>query len=304
MAGRYTQRTTRHRRARVPLAPRGSELDLQLRALATVLEQAAEDAGWGADPKLVFQSPVDRAGGSFDLGMKAIEDGASVIEQLRGFCAPANWHMLGVIAEGNASHVDDGSARPTGPAGRARVVHLVHRSGASVSVLRQPDAEPVVVSDPPAGRVDDYCRRALRIGCAPPQSSTLELWSAIWLDGLLDEVPESWPRAAELHPAVRMLRIDADACRNLSPADDLVAIGEALARVAPWERLRTDCASGRWSFQDFPRTLAAWLDEGSFSREVLGTLPTWKELANAVADVLPLPVGERVADTLSRWDLT
>lgn len=304
MSRRYSQPKLRHRRDRVSTTPPGPELDLQLRALATMLDELAERGGWGADPQLVFQAPVGSASGSFDLGLKALEDGASAVEYLRGFSAPRHWHTLGVISEGSASHLNEEGTRVTGAAGRVRVVHLVHRSGASTSVLRQPQLEPLVFSHPPGGRIDDYCRRALGIGCAPPRCSTLELWSTIWLDELISQVPRTWPHAAELHPAVRVLRSGPGACSDLSPADELIAFGRALAKVAPWEKLRTESASGRSMFRGFSPELARWLDEGSFSREVLGGWPPWEDLADAASDLLPLPVGDRVADALSQWGLT
>ena len=294
----------RDRRLRA-IEPASPELEQRLLALATMLEQAAELEGWGAPPQLIRVVPVPGSTGEIDLGIRPIDDGEGVVSTLAGFRAPADWHVIGVATEGNGFHVDDAGRHRAGPAGRVRVVHLVHRSGVSASAMRREDDEPVSTNAAPDGRVDDYCRRALGIATAPPAVATLELWALQWLDLLLRDEPITWPDAVELHPAVALLRNDPASLDVLALdlTHDIVDIGRAFANVATWERMRSDCMTGRWGKELVSAPMASWFDEGSFSRAVLEDWPAIDDLAGAVLDLLPVPVAHQISDTLCAWQL-
>ena len=301
---RSTRHRTRKRRPRRVVEPASPELEQRLLALASVLEQAAELEGWGAPPQIIRVVPVRGAPGEVELGIRPTDDGEGVVSTLAGFRAPAHWHVIGVSTEGNGFHTDDTGRHREGPAGRVRVVHLVHRSGVSASAMRRQDDEPVSTNATPDGRVDDYCRRALGIAAAPPTVSTLELWALQWLDSLLLHEADTWSDAVELHPGVALLRNDPSLDElGFDPRRDIVNIGRAFANVATWERMRADCIAGRWGSQLVSPPMAAWFDEGSFSRAVLEDWPPIADLAGAALDLLPTPVGRRIGETLTSWQL-
>jgi hypothetical protein len=295
-------RSTRHphrpRRARRPVEPASPTLAANLAALAEMIDRSAED-GPEPIPTLVQASPV-AGGASFDLGFKALTDGESVVSALCGFRAPADWHVLGVLTGGNAFAMAPHHQRR--PRGRMRLVHLVHRSGTSASVLRAPDGEPTVSTHPPEGRIDDYCRRALGIATPAPDHTSIELWALHWLGAVIDAVPSTWAEVAALHPAI-VLAVTQPASDGLPAVESLVELGNAFASVAGWEHLRRECAKGHIQLPDMPRSLAIWHDEGSFSRDVLGEWPSVAELAASAIDVLPTKTAALLADALVAWEL-
>jgi hypothetical protein len=300
---RRTRRPTRHRRARRPVEPASPELEKHLHALAGILDDAAEMEGWGAPPQLLYAAPVAATPDDFELGTKRLEGGMGVVEALCGFLAPAYWHVLGVLTEGNAFHTNEEGTRKVGSAGRARIVHLVHRSGVAASIIRSQDEGPILSPEAPIGRVDDYLRRALAIPASPPEVTTLELWATVWLDHVLAREPVTWPDAIGLHPAVEAVRKTPDLPLEIDAERDLVRVGRAFANVMSWEQLRTDCATGHWHANEVPPHLAAWLDEGSFSREILGGWPPMLELADAATQMLPVPVANGITEALDAWEL-
>src|SRR5438105_3743293 len=131
-----TVRTTRRRLRTTtePDPPDPASLSDALPRLATALDDAAEQAGWGTRPSLVrvtaWPSKPVRQG--FDLGIRQLDDGLSVVEALAGFTAPPEWMAIGVVTEGNARHLVERTTERR----RVRCVHLVDRTGATASTLR------------------------------------------------------------------------------------------------------------------------------------------------------------------------
>src|SRR4051812_37342632 len=103
-AVRTTQRRLRTA-ATEPITP-PSELTDSLPRLVDVLEESAEQAGWGHPPSLVriTAAPSMSITEGFDLGLRPIDD-MSVVEALSGFTAPSDWLAIGVITEGTARHL-------------------------------------------------------------------------------------------------------------------------------------------------------------------------------------------------------
>lgn len=311
-------RTTR-RRLRVADDP--PRLHEALGRLASILDQAAEEHGWGAPPSLVaiMTWPDDadqRDDFGFDFGIKPLEDDMSVIEALAGFEAPHEWAAIGVVTEGNARQMARPSAAPNGAADptverrRVRCVHLVDRTGASGSVLRMQGDEPLLLNDgsQPEGRIDDACRRALGLATPPPDTTTLQLFTVIWLERIMEWVgccgPDvDWVDIATLHPAVAVLVGDDEKRWESDAADKLVRLGEVLADVQSWPVLRLACASGEWPVDDVPADVAEWLDDGAFSRWVLGSYPPLDQLVPAVCAVVSPSVRRRVRGALRSWAL-
>jgi hypothetical protein len=306
-------RTTRRRLRAVdplPSRPDDTALSAALARLAAALDDAAEQEGWDRPPLLVrvTEWPADGPSEGFDLGVRPIDDGASVVEALAGFTAPSDWSAIGVVTEGNARHLANRDERR-----RVRCVHLVDRTGASGSTLRLQGDDVSVLTDNdghrPSGRIDDACRRALGLPTAPPEHSSAELWAIVWLERLLEHrgcSPPSmrfpWHEAAGLHPAVALVVADDPTCAA-EAAKELGRLGEVLAQVHSWPVLRVACAAGDWPVEGVPADVAEWLDDGAFSRWVLGELPSLEQLAAAACDVVPPSVARRLRAVLTTWEL-
>ena len=308
-----TVRTTRRRLRVTDVAdpPDTASLSEALPRLATALDDAAEAAGWGTRPSLVRVTawPSKPLRDGFDLGIRPLDDDLSVVEALAGFTAPPEWMAIGVVTEGNARHL----VERTSERRRVRCVHLVDRTGASASTLRLQGEAPTVFGaddDQGRGRIDDACRRALGLPTAPAERSTIELWGLVWLDRVMaaraaDDgtgPPPRWPNIAARHPAVAVLVSD-DEEWGVQAADNIVRLGALLADVHSWPVLRSACAAGEWPVDDVPPTVAAWLDDGSFSRWVLGAYPPIAELADAVCELLPPSLRRRLRAVLHTWAL-
>jgi len=290
----------------------GSSLSASLPRLATALDEAAEHEGWGQRPALVRVTawPSKPLTDGFDLGVRPLEDELSVVEALAGFTAPAEWLAIGVVTEGNARHLAERSERR-----RVRCVHLVDRSGASGSTLRLQGEEVTVLSgaddDGPSGRIDDVCRRALGLPTAPPEHTSAELWAVVWLERLLEhrgcapaDMRLPWRQVAELHPAVAMVVGNADSERwGPEAAQHLARLGALLADVHSWPVLRLACAAGEWPVDGVPAEVAEWLDDGAFSRWVLGEYPPLDQLLAAACEVVPPSVRRRLRAAVRSWSL-
>lgn len=287
-ARRPTRSRNQRRRDPAPIAEPSPELAAELESYARQIDDASS---WSCSPLLWYVAPTPDDGpdrGVLDL------DGVCVPAALRGFRAQTRWHALGSWSTGSAFHTDDAATRRIGEAGRARITHVVHRSGLTVSLLRrEDDDEPAVLRSAPGGRIDDYTRRALRMPTTPPTSSTLELFALQWLAAVIDEVPVSWPAAAALHPAAGGEPLDTG----------LDAVGHAFSIAASWAALREGCARGDLHIPGITRSLARWHDDGSFSRDLLGEWPPLVDLVDAALDVLPASAGARMVDVLDAWCL-
>ncbi len=305
-AVRTTQRRLRNATTE-PVAP-PLELTASLPRLVEALDKSAEQAGWGNPPSLVriTAAPSMSITDGFDLGLRPIDD-MSVVDALSGFTAPADWLALGVITEGNARHLVERTDQPR----RVRCVHVVDRTGASASTLRlQGDDTTVLDGQTPEGRIDDVCRRALGLETAPASTTSLAIWAAIWLDRILTTTAAAepgsrttWTAAAELHPAVSMILHDCTPSWQRKATDSIVRLGEILAEVHSWSVLRAACATGEWPVDHIEPEVAEWLDDGAFSRWVLGGFPPLPVLVQAVGATTPPSVSRRVRAALRGWNL-
>ncbi|MEY2421613.1 MAG: hypothetical protein QOI95_1680 [Acidimicrobiaceae bacterium] len=282
-----------------------SGLSGALPRLAAALDEAAEQEGWGRPPLLVRVTawPSKPLTEGFDLGVRPIDGEMTVVEALAGFTAPDEWLAIGVVTEGNARHLADPEEQR-----RVRCVHLVDRSGASGSTLRLQGAEASVLSSAdehdPSGRIDDVCRRSLGLSTAAPVHGSVELWAILWLERLLEyrgcvpaEMPLPWRDVAELHPAVALVVNDDDEW-EAKAVQNVARLGEILADVHSWPVLRLACAAGEWPVDGVTPEVAEWLDDGAFSRWVLGAFPPLEQLAAAALEVVPPSVARRLRAAL------
>jgi hypothetical protein len=287
-----------------------------LYAIATMLDEVSP---WGIAPQLVRLVADSLHDDEFDLGIRPLtrDDGPPFVA-LAGFRAPHTWQAIGVVCEGTARAM--GAAPPPGsvtPGDRVRVVHLVERTGRGISTLRADAAdEPVVTEwdgdDATAlggsrGAIDDACRRALGLSTAPPDAGTVELFAVMWLHDVLREAAGAagrrrfahWDELASRHPVYELL---ANEPVTTSTAD-LPWLGQRLSERMPWSRVRALCATSGGPMLGVPPAWADWLDDGAFSRLARGGLPDLPDVAAAVIELVPVPVGDQVRSVLDAWGI-
>jgi hypothetical protein len=278
-------------------------LDEHLPALARLIEKrafAADD-----DPQIIRVTRDGISEEGIDVGLRYIDDiDDSVVTALTGFAASPDWLAIGVSTGGNAYPLGEERDERR----RVRVVHLVTRAGNAASVMRLAGEEPRLVvgtadDETMIGRVDDVCRRALGLPTAPAES-TLEFWALLWLEQLLqtDEAPTKWVAVAAKHPAVEML-VDAEPTFTTAASQNLVRLGRRLSKIVDWSSLRTCCADGHDSFHGVPPVVARWLDDGAFSRWVMGSYPSLEQLTRAVCELVSPAFGRRLRSVLREWGL-
>jgi len=239
-------------------------------------------------------------------------DGAHPLEVLMGFRAPPHWQALGVSCAGRAHRLDDDGRRRSGDAtgDEVTVTVLVDRAGAAAGVMRR-GGEVTPLPGRPEGTVADACRRALALPTAPPPPSTLGLWTASWLDRLVElasgvdaaRLLSSWPAVARLHAAAGLAPGTAAVGGPAATGDPgaLAAAAQAFAETWPWARLRDDPAVLDVPGPPPPPELAAWMDDGMWARWLLSHLPAADDLMAAVHALLPPRLADGVDRVVASW---
>jgi hypothetical protein len=251
------------------------------------------------------------AGDQVELHVKALGP-EHPAEQLLGFRAPSRWDAFGVTVTGRSVPFSpDGSPGPIPARQSLALTFLVDRTGASASMIVPGDGEPILIEEPDVhgaqGIVADVCRRVLGIPTPPPECPVGHLWSVAWLDRIvacaLDDPcrPPSWEVVAALHPAVACLA-DLDPTLVDAPERTLTTLGSAAARAWTWTAARESPAAAGLGQAPLPPEILDWMDDGIFSRWVLGGLPELTDLRATAAEVLPSRVADRVDDVLRAWN--
>jgi hypothetical protein len=237
------------------------------------------------------------------IGLELIDDALEVslrpldpvdpVASLYGFTCPGEWVAFGLLTRGRARSIDAPDPQPE----PVTVGLLVSRSGEQVTLLRRAGAEaevqPGLLSE---GRVPDACRRVLGLATPPPTEWAGRLWALMWVESLLVESlaePGSlgWLDACRAHPAVsHILGLDASVISELPHR--FIEMVEIISRQFGWERLRALAVDGHLAGFGIPTEHAAWMDDGMFSREVLGSFPPMAEL---LADLEPVTTGDILA---------
>ena len=257
----------------------------------------ADAVGWEGPNQLV----AVRAGDGADLEVALAPVDGDLAEGIVGFTAPDGWDAVGAAALGWLRPLDE-RGRPGRREGRTRTVLLVHRSGATASVLWPEGGDPDLVPGPVEGRIADLLRRAVGLPTAPPEASVVELFALHWLAALLEAEPGSlatWEAVAGHHP----LLVQLDAGENPAAAGCLVAMGGPAGLFGPWDEIRRSCARGALTLAGVDPALAGWFDEGSFARWVLGSFPRLEVLLDAVEPSLAPAAARELREALRTWGL-
>jgi len=232
---------------------------LLLERVVDVLLQARPDDGEGA--MLVHVVATEDG---IDLGVKPVEGHPS--EHLLGFVAPDEWDALGLVANGWASPM--GGVRPSQHPDRVRMSSAVLTCRDGRVFAKTVGADGTAHTRPPSsGVLLDCLHRALGLDTAPPAGTTAELFALHWLCAIAarPETSMGWEAAGALHPAAELLMADGETAAD--PAL-LIEWAAALARVCDWTEARWRAIEHGWLEAEVSPTLAAWMDDGMFSRWV------------------------------------
>jgi len=276
-----------------------------LHDVLAAVEQGLHDSDADHGPLAMALEAVD--GHGVEVATRTYETD-DVVAALADLDASASWLAFGVVCEGRA-HPTDARCRPLHPPPpgspeRVRFGVLVDRNGTAVTGLRRATGHFDPLPDGPAlGRVPDACRRVLGLPTAAPVTPIDQLFTMWWLDRLLEASLRSpgslsWSEAAALHPG------NAPAShlgRRGTTVDEALDASRAAAADVTWDRLRQlvagEPASGRLVSPD----LAAWMDTGMFSRELLSNLPDRATLLVDLEPTVAPAVAEGLRRTLDRW---
>ncbi|HMJ75398.1 MAG TPA: hypothetical protein VK507_05470 [Iamia sp.] len=221
-----------------------------------------------------------------DIGLCALPDGVHPADALIGHVVPPAWAASGVVAAARARPVDE----PDHPGTPTTVVVLVGRDGRLASHSVGVDG-PETRGEQPVGRLPDLLRRSLGLPTAPPDTPAAEWWRVCWLDALV--------AAAAADPTHRP-----DPARPLTstlPPDLVQALVDepGLCGVEGWSRIRLLAAEPEAPSAPGPAAVrravapyvepprAAWMDDGCFSRWLLGAVPALDELLDLATALLP-----------------
>lgn len=295
-----------------PTPPARNAAPLPVAALEVLAEladaRAADQPGLGFLLRVVAPDGGDH--GDVELGWLPLP-GMHPVWALAG--RREAWLAVGIVAAGRAHHLDDRHRDPW----RVRATHLVGCDGAWAHRWSGEDGGPGDATSGGAGaprnvvgRIDDACRRVLGLPTAEPEEGSGALHALQWLDAIVANGSRSraavatWPAVAALHPAVAALQPDGRASGPPDP-ELLGRLAHRLATWRDWPVLRRSCAAGAWSMPEMDAETAAWLDDGAFSRWVLGAFPDRADLRDAVGDLVPPPVAAAIGRALGasgvRW---
>lgn len=232
---------------------------LSVLALARVLDAALCGRGWDDQPTVVVHTvAIDHE--RIDLGVADVD--GHPLDHLLENEAPEHWAVLGVSQLGWAHDLTGRQAKR-----RVRVTALVSRTGAQATLLHHADTDEVDESKVPMeGRIPDALHRALDLPTPPPTAPVTTFFASMWVASLAAAVarptspPMGWDQAAALHPAVL-----ASGERSGEPLE-IEALRQADGLT--WSDLRWGVIERQWRLPGLTPSLAAWFDDGSFSRWV------------------------------------
>jgi hypothetical protein len=257
----------------------------QLEALVAAVDASAEERGWNEGHLLVNVVAAD--GDGADVGFKEIE--GHPLNTLLGFTSPAEWLALGVCAEGWAASMQsmDAPCRPSKAKGRMRVRNtvLVGRDGAVASAMRLAGEELQQMGADGVGTIPDALKRAMGGPTAPPEVPFNGWVARMLLMLVIGDVPRGHRRVpwCQLRPSLERYKV--------------------LADEGSWETFRSVAAKRPGVVADLTPDDAAWMDEGMFSRWVIGGLPSYEHLLDEARKASTPEAFSQLRRQLKAWGL-
>jgi hypothetical protein len=253
----------------------------QLEALVAAVDAGTEENGWNEGHFLIRVDATDAEGA--DVGTKPIA--GHPLNTLLGFTAPPEWLAIGVCAEGWAASMDSG-VRPSQSKGRMRVRNttLVARNGAVASGMRLAGGEFQQMGEG-IGTILDALKRAVGVSTAAPEVS-FEGWVArMLLTLIIGDTPRGHRRVpwSQLRPTLERYK--------------------ELADEGSWETLRGVASKREHVVADLTPTEAAWMDEGMFSRWVIGGMPSYEHLLEEARKASTPEAFSQLRRQLKAWGL-
>lgn len=228
------------------------------------------------------------------LGLRSSAVDLHPFDLLAGVTAPPEWWAFGIRARGRAHHLDEPGRVTEGIA----TTFLVDRGGREASLLRAGETV-TPLTGPAVGTIPDLCRRVLGCPTAPPDCSSLHLWTTRWLDAVLAEwgrperrraVTSSLGALTALHPAAEGEPIEC--------AAELAARALAHAQRWTWAALRHAGEPLELPDGALPADVCRWMDDGFFARWTLGAYPSVATLAVDLRDLLGEPLGQQLLEAI------
>lgn len=212
------------------------------------------------------------------------------VEQLFGIVVQRSVNAVGICAPAMVTTAEQKLETGTDHV----VIHVVNRHGTSVTTLTTgSDSRRFGPNtDPQTGRVPDTCRRVLGLPTCPPTDSMTDFVLAAWLEVIarhaLDRPGLEWSDITGLHPATHCVPAPITPTALAKATLDL---GTSL----DWDRFRRVIAKvGGFPFGDNAIEIAAWMDDGMFSRWAMDSIPT----CNEALDLLEAVLGPATFDRL------
>lgn len=265
---------------------------------AAQIAHIAHDALDGAAPPdpLILLVQEDEEGVSFlapPLGP------ASFLERLVGLEASSEIGAIAVASTGRIWALDGAALTGSDEPVDVLVGFALLRNGSSATYVTGPDG-PVFLDDQGVGRVPDLCRLALGLPTPPPAVGTDTYLTWKWMHALLREATAkpgalTWEQAVALHP-VGAAGLDMGA----GPLQ-LAGMTRMFATLIPWSVLRRRFVAEEVDDPPAPlpsSPVAAWMDDGTFSRWMLDGLPCPDEAYLLLDELVPPDVLAEVWTTV------
>jgi hypothetical protein len=218
-----------------------------------------------------------------------------------GHLLPPGWQAAAVVATGRVHALEPSHELPaslTGArSGGLRLCCVVSRAGGVGWKMEVPngsaasaDAGPAFAEPPSEGMMLDVLRRAVGVPTPEPTVAAGQVFLHLWVEALqcahavAAEVDPgrrwkaTWLDLIGLHPVVP---VDSDTDPEI--AESLIT---AVGLAASWEGFRERAIRGEGGRVLPPPGLAAWMDEGLFSRSVMASLPPVQEAMKAARRLL------------------
>jgi len=222
------------------------------------------------------------------------------IASLIGLRADPSWTIVGVVASAEARPQLPGAE--TSPCG---LVHLLHRSGVSMTTIERIGFEPIRLGPDGAmreGRIPDTCRRIFSLDTAAAPSDmtafVLDAWLSLVLRSALMRPGLRWPEIEQLSLVHHLAGLPLPNA-TATPAA-LADLTRAASGTLDWKRYRTACiALGGCPVSDLQPDAIEWMDAGMFARWSSASLPGTPELLDLLEPVLDPLAFDRLWATIA-----